>query len=90
MSAARIRWEHMYRWLVVSVVLLLIDLLLSRLALEAQPNAIHLAVHKADMVTWGAWLGWIIDRAIDPDNEPDEMRRGLIIAAAILAFALGL
>ena len=81
----------MWHWFLVSLALLACDLALVAVAGDAlQPNPLHLVVHKADMVTWGAWLGWTVDTAIDPDGTPNELRRGLIIAAAILGFALGL
>lgn len=90
MLAEIARTPRMRHWLVVSIALLLLDVWLVSIAQPAQPSPLHLILHKADMVTWGAWLGWAIDRAIDPDGEPDELRRGLVMAAAILGFALGL
>lgn len=85
--------SRMSGWLAISIALML-------LVAAVEPQKIPLYVYKANLIAFAAWMGYWIDRGLFPYARPDrvsdslgetaQIRRALIIAASILAMALGL
>lgn len=85
--------SRMVAWVYISIPLLLVVAILS-------PQKIGLFLYKANLVTFAAFLGYWIDRTAYPYARPDEVdnvmmpsamiRRAIIMAACVLAMALGL
>lgn len=95
----------MLHWLLISAALLAADVTLSRLGDPLSPAPHHVALHKANLVSIGAWMGYWIDRAIAPYGRPDVflcvagkelvfaaamLRRAVIVGCAMLVMGLGL
>ena len=84
---------RMVAWVYVSIPLLLVVGILSS-------QKIGLVVYKINLITIAATLGYWIDRTAFPYGRPDEVdnvmmpsamiRRAIIMAACVLAMALGL
>lgn len=61
-----------------------------------QPQQIGVIVYKTSFITWGAVLGYWVDRWVFPYDRPHvsanpetaELRRACIVSAAMLSFAL--
>ena len=74
-------------------------LLLSALVLFIAPIQLTVTAYKLSLVTLAAWLGYWLDRWIFPYARPHDelnpvacwymLRRAIIVAATILAVALG-
>lgn len=84
------RVPRMMSWLGITLVLL------AAIAVTA-PHLLAVDLHKASLVTAGAWLGYWIDRGLFPYARPNEclqrheatIRRAIIVAAVILGITLG-
>lgn len=81
--------SRMLQWLIAAIVLYAVAMMI------VQPQ-IQTALWKAGNVTLAAWLGYQIDRRAfyyercDKGKNMCQMRRAIIIAAAMLAIGLGL
>jgi hypothetical protein len=85
--------SRMSTWIWISIPLLIVVAILS-------PQKIGLVVYKINLITIAAALGYWIDRTAFPYARPDEVseglmsasmvRRSMIMAACVLAMALGL
>lgn len=89
---------------IASAALLAVDIALYVVSDPLRPNPIHIAAHKLDLLSLGAWAGYLIDRVAAPYARPHEsfvpghhfigallmLRRALIMTAAMLVMGLGL
>ena len=85
--------SRMSTWVWISIPLLIVVVLLS-------PQKVGLVIYKLNLVTIAAALGYWLDRGAFPYARPDQVaealmpaamiRRAVIMAAVVLAMALGL
>lgn len=85
--------SRMVAWVYISIPLLVIVVLLA-------PQKMGLLVYKISLITIAAFLAYRIDRAAFPYARPDQVaealmpaamiRRAVIMAAVVLAMAIGL
>lgn len=85
--------SRMSAWVYISIPLLIVVVLLS-------PQKVGLVIYKLNLVTIAAALGYWLDRGAFPYARPDQVaealmpaamiRRAVIMAAVVLAMAMGL
>lgn len=72
----------------------LISLLLLVAIYFLQPQRVGVLLYKTFFITWGAAMGYWIDRWLTPYDRPDadnteaQLRRAYIVCAAMISFAL--
>ena len=84
---------RMAEWLAIALVLYAVCITLRTFNVEPQ---VQVVLWKLGNITIAAWVGYLIDRRaflirMEPDSPPlEQVRRAIVIAAAMLAVALGL
>lgn len=94
---------RMLAWFFISAALMGADTALYTFTDSLTPSPLHIAVHKADLLSLGAWFGYWIDRAIAPYARPHRalasgelslaacmLRRAFIVSSAMIVMGLGL
>jgi len=103
MKTPKLAWPRMAEWLLVAIALGAAVYVSAPPPGQYDPALWRIALHKAMLVATGGWIGYGIDRSTAPYARPDVflvggrdlvfsaamIRRALIVAAGMVAMALG-